>query len=130
FASDAGIARVLDGVDLSMRPGEIRGLVGESGCGKTTLARSILGILPHGAARIEGGEILFQGVDLLRMSDAELASEIRGRRIAYIPQDPSTSFNPVFTIGTQILDLMRFKSPLAGTLRGSARRAAERTRVI
>ncbi len=130
FASDAGVARVLDGVDVSMRPGEIRGLVGESGCGKTTLARSILGILPRGSARIEGGEILFLGTNLLRMSEAALASEVRGRKIAYIPQDPSTSFNPVFSIGTQILDLMRFKSPLEGQMRGRARRAADRTRVI
>jgi peptide/nickel transport system ATP-binding protein len=111
FASDAGVARVLDGVDLSIRAGEIRGLVGESGCGKTTLARAILGILP---ARIDAGEIRFQGADLLAMPEPQLADQVRGRRITYIPQDPSTAFNPVFTIGTQIFDLMRFKSPLAG----------------
>ncbi|MCC7282777.1 MAG: ABC transporter ATP-binding protein [Acetobacteraceae bacterium] len=112
FVSDAGVARVLDGVDLAMRTGEIRGLVGESGCGKTTLARAILGILPRDAARIESGTIHFQGADLLHLPEDRLAGEVRGRKIAYIPQDPSTAFNPVFTIGTQILDLLRFKSPL------------------
>ena len=131
FASDAGLARVLDGVDVVMRPGEIRGLVGESGCGKTTLARAILGILPRGSARIEAGEIIFRGSDLLGLPEAVLAAEVRGRQIAYIPQDPSTSFNPVFTIGTQIADLMRFKSPLQEQGLGArARRAADRARVV
>jgi peptide/nickel transport system ATP-binding protein len=133
FASDAGLARVLDGVDFSIRAGEIMGLVGESGCGKTTLARAILGILPRNAARIEAGEIRFEGRNLLGLTEEVLAREVRGREIAYIPQDPFTAFNPVFTIGTQIDDLMRFKSPL---LRGSTgmsareRRRADRVRVL
>ncbi|GIX08982.1 ABC transporter ATP-binding protein [Elioraea sp.] len=140
FASDAGSAQVLDGVAFSMKAGEIKGLVGESGCGKTTLARAILGILPRNSARIESGEIRFDGRDLLALPEETLAREVRGREIAYIPQDPSTAFNPVFTIGTQIDDLMRFKSPL---LRGAAgdrrrlldgypreRRAADRARVL
>jgi peptide/nickel transport system ATP-binding protein len=141
FASDAGIARVLDGVDLSIAAGEIKGLVGESGCGKTTLARAILGILPKDAARIAAGTIHFQGQDLLRLPEASLARDIRGTEITYIPQDPSTAFNPVFTIGTQISDLMRFKSPdlrasgaaRPGGLLGrypKARRAADRARVL
>jgi peptide/nickel transport system ATP-binding protein len=132
FASDAGIARVLDGVDLTIRRGEIMGLVGESGCGKTTLARAILGILPANAARIEAGTIQFEGRALLGLDEARLASEIRGREIAYIPQDPFTAFNPVFTIGTQIDDLMRFKSPLLRGPRMSARerRRADRARVV
>ena len=131
FASDAGIAHVLDGVALSIRAGEIRGLVGESGCGKTTLARAILGILPRGSARIASGEIRFQGIDLLTLPEDKLATDIRGRRIAYIPQDPSTAFNPVFTIGTQILDLLRFKSPLLDHkgLGARARRQQDRERV-
>jgi peptide/nickel transport system ATP-binding protein len=132
FASDAGIVRVLDGVDLTIRRGEIMGLVGESGCGKTTLARAILGILPANAARIEAGEIRFNGRDLLGLDEATLASELRGREVAYIPQDPFTAFNPVFTIGTQIDDLMRFKSPLLREARVSARerRRADRGRVL
>jgi peptide/nickel transport system ATP-binding protein len=140
FGSDAGLAQVLDGVDFSMRPGEIKGLVGESGCGKTTLARAILGILPRNSARIGSGEILFEGRNLLALPEETLAGEVRGREIVYIPQDPSTAFNPVFTIGTQIDDLMRFKSPL---LRGAGpsrqgmfsgypreRRQADRARVL
>jgi peptide/nickel transport system ATP-binding protein len=140
FASDAGIARVLDGVDLAIDAGEVKGLVGESGCGKTTLARAILGILPRNSARIDGGSITFAGRDLLALSEDVLATELRGREVAYIPQDPSTAFNPVFTIGTQIEDLMRFKSPLLRGQAGSgagffntyprARREADRARVL
>ena len=131
FATDAGLAQVLDGVDLAIRPGEIMGLVGESGCGKTTLARSILGILPANAARIAAGEILFEGQDLLRLDEGRLAGDIRGRQITYIPQDPFNSFNPVFTIGTQIGDLMRWKSPLrAEGVSGRARRRRDRERVL
>jgi peptide/nickel transport system ATP-binding protein len=133
FASDAGLARVLDGVDFSIRRGEIMGLVGESGCGKTTLARAILGILPPNAARIEAGEIRFEDRSLLGLPEARLAGEVRGREIAYIPQDPFTAFNPVFTIGTQIDDLMRFKSPLLRAtlaMSGRERRRADRSRVL
>ncbi|MBU8536676.1 ABC transporter ATP-binding protein [Falsiroseomonas tokyonensis] len=134
FAADAGLAKVLDGVSCAIRPGEIRGLVGESGCGKTTLARAILGILPRNSARIEGGQVLFGGRDLLKVPEAALAREVRGREIAYIPQDPSTAFNPVFTIGTQIADLMHWKSPLLRdpNFKGNARarRAADLARVV
>ncbi|HEV7264588.1 MAG TPA: ABC transporter ATP-binding protein [Falsiroseomonas sp.] len=133
FASDAGLARVLDGVDFSIRRGEIMGLVGESGCGKTTLARAILGILPGNNARMDGGEILFEGRNLLELSEDRLATELRGREIAYIPQDPFTAFNPVFTIGTQIDDLMRFKSPLLRSQPEMPRRErqrADRARVV
>jgi len=132
FGSDAGLARVLDGVDLTIRRGEIMGLVGESGCGKTTLARAILGILPANATRTEGGEIRFEGRNLVGLKESTLAREVRGKEIAYIPQDPFTAFNPVFSIGTQIDDLMRFKSPLLrqGGLSGRERRKQDRARVL
>jgi peptide/nickel transport system ATP-binding protein len=134
FATDAGVAKVLDGVHCVIQSGEIRGLVGESGCGKTTLARAILGILPRHAARIDSGEVLFGGRNLLALPEAALAREVRGREIAYIPQDPSTAFNPVFTIGTQIADLMHWKSPLLrdDSFKGStrARREADRARTL
>jgi peptide/nickel transport system ATP-binding protein len=89
------------------------GLVGESGCGKTTLARAILGILPDGAARIRAGEVRFKGTDLLREDPRAVNDRVRGRAITFIPQDPFTSFSPVFSIETQIMDLMKWKSPRA-----------------
>src|SRR5215831_9668359 len=115
FVTDRGVAQVLDGINLDVAPGEVVGLVGESGCGKTTLARAILGILPAGAARVRGGEVRFKGTDLLREDPRALNDRVRGRAITFIPQDPFTSFSPVFPVGTQIMDLMKWKSPRAET---------------
>ena len=111
FATEAGAAKVLDGVNLTIRTGEIMGLVGESGCGKTTLANTILGILA-GNARAETGSIWFAGEDLFAMPQRRMAHEVRGRRITFIPQDPFGSFNPLFTVGAQCRELMKWKSPL------------------
>ena len=111
FSTDGGFARVLDFVNLSIGKGEIVGLVGESGCGKTTLARAILGVLPENSAVIGSGRIEFSGPNLLSEDQATLASTVRGRQITFIPQDPFSSFNPVFTIGAQIDELMKWKSP-------------------
>jgi peptide/nickel transport system ATP-binding protein len=113
FATDRGPAQVLDAINLDIAAGEVVGLVGESGCGKTTLARAILGILPEGAARIRGGEVRFRGTDLLREDPATVNERVRGRAITFIPQDPFTSFSPLFPVGTQIMDLMKWKSPRA-----------------
>jgi peptide/nickel transport system ATP-binding protein len=113
FVTDGGVAQVLDRINLDVGAGEVVGLVGESGCGKTTLARAILGILPAEAARIRGGEVRFQGVDLLREDPAVVNDRVRGRAITFIPQDPYTSFSPVFPVQTQIMDLMKWKSPRA-----------------
>jgi peptide/nickel transport system ATP-binding protein len=114
FVTDRGVAQVLDGVNLDVGPGEVVGLVGESGCGKTTLARAILGILPPGASRIRGGEVRYKGQDLLRADPGFVNDRVRGRAITFIPQDPFTSFSPVFPVQTQIMDLMKWKSPRAG----------------
>ena len=119
FVTEGGVAQVLDGINLDVRSGEVVGLVGESGCGKTTLARAILGILPPGAARIRGGEVRFMGVDLLREDPAVVNDRVRGRAITFIPQDPSTAFSPVFSVQTQIMDLMKWKSPRGGNGGGS-----------
>lgn len=111
YASNEGTVYVLDDVSISVGSGEIVGLVGESGCGKSTLARTILGVLPPGVSTIKSGKVIFDNEDLLTLPKNTVAKEIRGRRITLIPQDPYASFNPLFTIGTQILDLMRWKAP-------------------
>jgi len=122
FVTEAGMARVLDGVNLSLAEGEIMGLVGESGCGKTTLSRTILGALPPNAS-IDGGALSFAGHDLLRSSRG-----VRGRQITFVPQDPLSSFSPLFTIGDQIMELMRWRSPDPRPAR--ARRRDDRERVL
>jgi peptide/nickel transport system ATP-binding protein len=111
FATDQGIARVLDRTNLDIGEGEVVGLVGESGCGKTTLARTILGILPQGGGLIRSGEVRFKGRDLLREDPRVVNDEVRGRAITFIPQDPWSSMSPLFTVGAQIMDLMKWKSP-------------------
>jgi oligopeptide/dipeptide ABC transporter ATP-binding protein len=101
FFSDSRVARALDGVSYEVRKGETVCLVGESGCGKTVSALTILRILPQPPGRIMGGTILFNGQNLLDLDEEEM-QKIRGRRIAMIFQEPMTSLNPVFTIEEQI----------------------------
>ena len=101
----AGSANVLRGVSLEVQPGEVRGLVGESGAGKSMLGRAILGLLPANA-RIAGGAIEFEGRDFLAMPERE-RRDLLGRRIALIPQDPMTSLNPVRRVGIQIAAVLQ-----------------------
>ena len=100
-----GEANVLRGISLEVEAGEVRGLVGESGAGKSMLGRAVLGLLPANAT-VTSGHIAFEGRDLLAMREVERRS-LLGRRIALIPQDPMTSLNPVKRVGTQIGSLLR-----------------------
>jgi len=101
FATDAGLVRAVNGVSFEIRSGETLAVVGESGCGKSVTAMSILGLLPMPPARIARGRIRLAGEDLLGASEARLRG-IRGNDIAMIFQEPMTSLNPVFTVGDQI----------------------------
>ncbi len=104
IATDGGVVRAVDDVSLTIAAGETLGLVGESGCGKTMTARSIVRLLPTGG-RIVGGQVLFEGTDLAALEPAALR-RLRGHRIGVVFQDPSTSLNPVHTIGDQIIEPM------------------------
>ena len=126
FSTESGTAFVLDEVSLTLRRGEIMGLVGESGCGKATLARTILGALPPNA-RVRGTAIMFEDRDLLTIDPAEAADDIRGRAITFVPQDPFSAFNPLFTVGDQIFELLRWKSPDRQPLETGYNRARRRT---
>jgi peptide/nickel transport system ATP-binding protein len=106
FDTDDGLVQAIDHLRLTVRAGEIVGLVGESGCGKTTVARCILGVLPRPPAQIRAGEVRFQGQDLLHAPEAELTARVRGKAITFIPQDPQASLNPLFPVGVQLRDLL------------------------
>ena len=101
FQTDAGTARAVDGVSFSIGAGETLGLVGESGCGKTVTALAIMRLIQDPPGRIDGGEILYRGRNLLGLSERDMRS-IRGNEISMIFQEPMTSLNPVFTCGYQI----------------------------
>jgi len=98
-----GIIRAVDGVDITVHPGEVIGVVGESGCGKTILALSIMRLLPQGIGKIVRGDIVFEGRSLLNLSDDEIR-QIRGSKISMVFQEPMTALNPVFRIGDQIME--------------------------
>ena len=104
FPGASGEVSVIDDLSLSIRHGEILGLVGESGCGKSMLARSIMGLIPSPGAVAEG-DILFNGTDLLAVDGSERRS-LRGNQISIILQEPMTSLNPVFTVGNQIEEIL------------------------
>ena len=105
FFNRRGVTKAVDGVSFTLRQGETLGIVGESGCGKTMTALSLLRLVPKPAARIVSGEIILDGEDLVKISDREMR-EVRGRKISMILQDPQTSLNPVFTIGNQLAEAL------------------------
>jgi oligopeptide/dipeptide ABC transporter ATP-binding protein len=103
FQTSAGVVRAVDGVSYDIEEGETVALVGESGCGKSVSALSIMRLVAEPAGRIVGGEILFKGRDLLKISEEEMR-DVRGRDIAMVFQEPMTSLNPVLTIGRQLTE--------------------------
>jgi peptide/nickel transport system ATP-binding protein/oligopeptide transport system ATP-binding protein len=111
FDLEEGTVRAVDGVSLSIEKGETLGVVGESGCGKSVTAMSILGLNPVPPARYAGGEILFRGRDLLRLPERELR-KVRGNDITMIFQEPMTSLNPVYTVGQQIMEVLELHRKL------------------
>jgi peptide/nickel transport system ATP-binding protein/oligopeptide transport system ATP-binding protein len=109
FNTDLGIAKAVDGISFQVGKGETVCLVGESGCGKTVSALSILGLLPQPPAQLAGGSVLFKRQNLLELDQEDL-QKIRGREIAMVFQEPMTSLNPVFTIGHQIEEIIKLLS--------------------
>ena len=113
FQTSAGVVRAVDGVSWDVQEGETVALVGESGCGKSVSALSIMRLVAEPAGRIEGGEILYKGRDLLKLSESEMQS-VRGREIAMVFQEPMTSLNPVLTIGRQLTEGLEIHLGLRG----------------
>ena len=120
FFTREGVVRAVDGVSFAVDRGQTLGIVGESGCGKSVTALSIMGLVPKPPARIVGGEVLFEGRDLTLLGEREL-SDVRGSEIAMVFQDPMTSLNPTLTIGTQLVETIRRHTDVS---RQEARRRA------
>ena len=106
FTTEDGTAAAVDGLDLDVQHGETLGLVGESGCGKSVTALSIMRLIPSPPGEIVSGEVLFEGTDLLKLSESAMR-KIRGNDISMIFQEPMTSLNPVFKVQDQIAEVFR-----------------------
>jgi oligopeptide/dipeptide ABC transporter ATP-binding protein len=129
FFTRWGVVKAVDGVSFTLGASETLGLVGESGCGKSMTALSILRLQPRPAGRIVGGQVLLQGEDLLQKSEREMR-RIRGRQISMILQDPMQSLNPVFSVGEQIAEALRIHQGLEGpTLWEQAREMLRRVKI-
>ena len=127
FRTRAGVAHVLDGIDFSLSKGEILGIVGESGCGKSMTALAIMGLIPSPPGKVSGGEIVYRGENLLKATK-ERMRRIRGNRISMIFQEPMTALNPVFTVGDQIAESVVLHQGLAR--RAALDRAVELLREV
>ena len=127
FDTEDGVLHAVDGVDLGVDIGETVGLVGESGCGKSVTAMSVMRLLPMPPGRIAGGEIRWRGEDLVKASDEKMQS-LRAREIAMIFQEPMTSLNPVYTIGDQIAEVVRLHNKV--TRSEALDRAVEMLRLV
>lgn len=127
FSTVKGIVKAVDGVDLTLEAGDTLGIVGESGCGKTVLALSILRLIPIPPGRIVSGQILFEGRDLLQFTEDEMR-QVRGRDISMVFQEPMTSLNPVFKVGEQIAESIRINQDL--NRRQAHQRAIDMLRLV
>jgi oligopeptide/dipeptide ABC transporter ATP-binding protein len=127
FITDAGTVRAVDGVSLTVRKGETLGIVGESGCGKSVTALSVLRLIPNPPGKIVGGKILLEGRNLLDLPE-EAMRKVRGGSISMIFQEPMTSLNPVFTVGDQIAEGIRLHQGLSK--RDSWNKAIEMLRLV
>jgi oligopeptide transport system ATP-binding protein len=105
FSTQDGVVKAVDGVSFYVDEGETLGIVGESGCGKSVSVLSVMRLIPQPPGKIVAGEVWFEGVDLLKLSDEEMR-KVRGNKLAMIFQDPMTSLNPVLTIGRQIREAL------------------------
>jgi len=112
FDVRGGVLKAVDDVSLTIEAGETLGLVGESACGKSVTAASIMRLVPIPPGRIAGGEILFEGVDILKLPESEMR-KVRGNKISMIFQEPMTSLNPVFTVGDQVAEVISLHKKLS-----------------
>jgi peptide/nickel transport system ATP-binding protein/oligopeptide transport system ATP-binding protein len=112
FDVRGGVLKAVDDVSFTIEAGETLGLVGESGCGKTVAASSVMRLIPIPPGRIAGGEILFEGADILRLPESEMR-KVRGNKISMIFQEPMTSLNPVFTVGDQVAEVIQLHEKLS-----------------
>jgi len=127
FATDDGVVHAVDGVDLAIDRGETLGVVGESGCGKTVTALSVLKLIPMPPGHIAGGQILWRGRDLVPLGPLDMR-KIRSKEIAIVFQEPMTSLNPVYTVGDQIAEVVRLHEGLSR--RAALERAVEMLRLV
>jgi peptide/nickel transport system ATP-binding protein len=111
FFTDEGVVRAVDGIDLYVNKGETLGIVGESGCGKTVTALSVMKLIPMPPGRIVEGQMLYEGRDLVTLPPGQMR-KVRGKEISMVFQEPMTSLNPVFTIGEQIAEAIRLHEGL------------------
>jgi peptide/nickel transport system ATP-binding protein len=127
FSTDDGMVHAVDGVDLHIDAGETLGVVGESGCGKSVTAFTIMRLIPIPPGRIVAGEIVWRGRDLLKLGDEEMRA-IRAKEIAMVFQEPMTSLNPVYTVGEQIAEVLRLHEGLSR--RAALARAADMLKLV
>ncbi|WP_054951407.1 ABC transporter ATP-binding protein [Numidum massiliense] len=127
FLTDDGEIPAVDGVDLALYPGEILGVVGESGCGKSVTSLSIMGLIPSPPGKVVGGTLTFKGEDLTQASERRMR-QLRGNEIAMIFQEPMTSLNPVFTIGDQLVEAYRLHERVG--LKQARERAVEMLKLV